>query len=192
MKFFLITLIIILLVITSCSSNPTPDTKDQIKNTSNLVNNTNQGGLKMKIISNNFKHNQDIPNKFTCQGQDIRPHLKWTDIPKETKSFAISVIDPDAPMGDFIHWLIYNIPVSITELDEGIEIPEKSIEVTNDFGKKEYGGPCPPSGKHRYFFKVYALDSENINDVNKDNFLQKIQGHTIDSAEIIGLYQKNK
>ena len=192
MKFFLITLIIILLVITSCSSNPTTDTKDQIKNASNLVNNTNQGGLKMKIISNNFKHNQDIPNKFTCQGQDIRPHLKWTDIPKETKSFAISVIDPDAPMGDFIHWLIYNIPVSITELDEGIEIPEKSIEVTNDFGKKEYGGPCPPSGKHRYFFKVYALDSENINDVNKDNFLQKIQGHTIDSIEIIGLYQKNK
>ena len=148
------------------------------------------GGTKMEIISNNFKHDQDIPSKFTCQGENIRPHLKWSEFPRGTKSFAISVLDPDAPRGTFVHWLIYNIPASVTELEEGLEIPKGAIEVANDAGKKQFIGPCPPSGKHRYFFKVYALNVDKLSGINSDNFIQKIEENSIESAEIIGLYQK--
>lgn len=146
----------------------------------------------MKITSDNFKNSGDIPSKFTCQGQNIRPHLKWSDFPRETKSFAISVVDPDAPSGNFVHWLIYNIPISTTELEEGLGIPKGSIEVTNDAGKKQFIGPCPPSGKHRYFFTIYALNIDNLNDINSNNFVEMVKENSIDSAELIGLYQKTK
>ena len=145
----------------------------------------------MKIISKDFSHNQDIPSKYTCQGQNIRPHLKWQDFPQETKSFAISVLDPDAPRGTFVHWLIYNIPLSVTELQEGIDVPNGAIEVDNDAGKKQFIGPCPPSGKHRYFFKLYALKVDKLASVSSDNFLDVVMENSIDTAEIIGLYEKN-
>jgi len=173
-------LFIILIFIQGCSNS-----NNNIK-----ITNIQEGGLKMKIISSNFNNNEDIPSKFTCQGQNIRPNLKWSDFPNETKSFAISVIDPDAPVGNFVHWLIYNIPLSVTELKESLEIPESSIEVTNGAGKKQFIGPCPPLGKHRYFFKVYALSVKELNNINSNNFIEKVEENSIASAEIIGLYQK--
>jgi len=142
----------------------------------------------MQLQSNDFKHQGYIPSKFTCDGQDISPHLQWTDMPKGTKSFALSCNDPDAPGGDWDHWLVVNIPAATTEIPQGKTSGE---EIINDFGKTTYGGPCPPSGQHRYFFTLYALSTARIEDVNKENFMEKISGFAIDSAALIGLYQRN-
>lgn len=142
----------------------------------------------MRLISNDFEQDGSIPTKFTCDGEDISPHLKWEDIPDGTESFAISCNDPDAPVGDWIHWVVHDIPATITELSEGAEAPGN--EVTNDFGKTEYGGPCPPGGTHRYFFRVYALDTESLEGVTKNNFRDKFSQHAIEEAELMGKYSR--
>lgn len=142
----------------------------------------------MKLSSKNFKHNERIDTKFTCDGDDISPHLKWEDFPEDTRSFALEVHDPDAPAGDWIHWFLCNLPKDKTELSEGETPPGDEIE--NDFGKTSYGGPCPPSGTHRYFFKVYALDTEKLEGITKSNFRNQVKSHAIDSAEMIGLYSR--
>ena len=147
----------------------------------------------MQLSSGNFGSNASMPTKFTCDGNDINPSLLISGVPEQAKSLVLIMDDPDAvkPAGRiWNHWIIFNIPPDTSEINEGENPP--GIQGRNTGNKIGYQGPCPPDKEHRYFFKVYALDSENINDVNKDNFLQKIQGHTIDSIEIIGLYQKNK
>ncbi len=150
------------------------------------------GGKAMEITSKDFKHNQPIPSLHTCDGKDISPHLIWSGAPEGTKSFALSCIDPDAPMGDFIHWLIYNIPATATEIPQGGPLPAGAQEVSNDFGKKAYGGPCPPSGTHRYFFVIYALKAGDLGVVSKKDFLQKVKENQLASAEIMGLYTREK
>ena len=141
----------------------------------------------MKLLSNDFQHNELMDKKFSYRGGNISPHLKWEDIPSGTKSFAISCNDPDAPVGDWIHWFVHNIPANTTEIPQGGPIP--GIEVKNDYGKVGYGGPAPPSGTHRYFFRIYALDVENLEGVSKNNFMSKVKEHILESAEIIGLYK---
>jgi len=141
----------------------------------------------MQLQSNDFDHQGDIPSKFTCDGDDISPHLKWSDFPAGTKSFALSCMDPDAPSGNWVHWLIANIPAKVTEIAQGQTVGQ---EINNDFGQPAYGGPCPPSGQHRYFFTVYALDVEILEGVTKENFVEEVKKHTIDSAELVGLYQR--
>ncbi|MFX0188179.1 MAG: YbhB/YbcL family Raf kinase inhibitor-like protein [Candidatus Hodarchaeota archaeon] len=141
----------------------------------------------MELISNDFKHNELMDKKFSYRADNKSPHLKWSDPPSSTKSFAISCNDPDAPVGDWIHWYVINIPRDVIEIPQGGPIPGKELE--NDYGQKGYGGPAPPSGTHRYFFKVYALDIEKLEGVNKRNFKEKIKKYTLDSAEIIGLYK---
>jgi len=141
----------------------------------------------MKLTSNDFKHNELLDAKFSYRRGNISPHLKWEDFPTKTKSFAISCNDPDAPVGDWIHWLISNISKDVNEIPQGGPAP--GIELKNDYGQKAYGGPAPPSGTHRYFFRVYALDVEKLDDINKKNFKQKVKEHTIESAELIGLYK---
>ena len=145
------------------------------------------GGRIMEITSKDFTHNQLIPSIHTCDGKDLSPHLAWSGVPEETKSLALSCIDPDAPMGDFIHWFIYNIPSATTAIPHGGPLPAGAQEVANDFGKTSYGGPCPPSGTHRYFFTVYALKVSDLGSVNKGNFLKKVKENELTSAEIIGL-----
>ena len=142
----------------------------------------------MELKSNDFKHNELMDKKFSYRDQNLSPHLRWENVPASTKSFAISCNDPDAPVGDWIHWFIINIPVGITEIPQGGPIPGE--ELKNDFGQKSYGGPAPPSGTHRYFFRVYALDVEKLEGVKKNSFKEKVKEHTIESAEIIGLYKK--
>jgi len=142
----------------------------------------------MKLVSNDFENNGMIDSRFTCDGKDISPHLKWEEVPSGTKSFALSCNDPDAPIGDWIHWYVHTIPSDVNEITQGGPIP--GIEVKNDFGKTSYGGPCPPSGTHRYFFRVYALDVEKLEGVKKKNFREKVKEHTIESAELIGLYKR--
>lgn len=142
----------------------------------------------MKLESKDIKHKSTIDSKFTCDGEDISPHLKWSDAPKEAKSFAVSCIDHDSKAGQWIHWQVYNIPKNVRELVRGGPIPGKETE--NDFGKVEYGGPCPQKGEHRYFFTVYAFRKEKLEGINKNNFKNKIKEHSIDSANLVGLYIK--
>jgi len=144
----------------------------------------------MKITSPEFENNKFIPKKFTCQGEDISPALIIEGIPKDTKSLALIVDDPDAPMGTWVHWVVYGIPV-ISRIEEN-SIPGK--QGINNSGDKNYGGPCPPSGTHRYFFKIYALDEKiNLNEgASKAQLEKAMQAHILDKAELIGLYQKTK
>jgi hypothetical protein len=150
------------------------------------------GGQAMDITSKDFQHNQAIPPVHTCDGKDISPHLAWSGAPEGTKSFALTCIDPDAPMGDFIHWLIYNIPAHASELPRGGPLPAGAREAANDFGKRPYGGPCPPSGTHRYFFTIHALKVSDLGTVSKNDFLNKVKENRLASAEIIGLYQRKR
>jgi len=143
----------------------------------------------MKLSSPEFENNDYIPKKFTCQGDDISPVLIIEDIPNEARTFALIVDDPDAPMGTWVHWVVYNIPATMSQIKED-SIP--GIQVMNNFGRVEYGGPCPPSGTHRYFFKVYALDVElGLKENSRKKDLEKaMEGHILDKAELIGLYKK--
>jgi Raf kinase inhibitor-like YbhB/YbcL family protein len=143
----------------------------------------------MKLKSKDFEDNGSIPSEFTCDGRNISPQLSWEDVPEETKSFALAVTDPDAPGGTWIHWLVYGIFKELREIERG-GLPEGAQEVENDFGKRRYGGPCPPSGTHRYFFTLYALDTEHLEGVNKRNFLGEVEKHSIQKAAIKGLYRR--
>ena len=150
------------------------------------------GGYAMEIKSKDFTHNQSIPSIHTCDGKDTSPQLIWSGAPEGTKSFALTCIDPDAPMGDFIHWLVYNIPSTVSELPQGGPLPAGAQEVANDFGKKPYGGPCPPSGTHRYFFTIYALKVSDLGALGKKDFLTKVKENQLASAELIGLYKRRR
>lgn len=143
----------------------------------------------MKLSSPEFEHNGLIPKKFTCQGQDISPTLVIEDIPENAQSLALIVDDPDAPMGNWDHWIVFDIPV-ISRIEED-SIPGK--QGINDFRRKDYGGPCPPSGTHRYFFKIYALDTKlNLAEgINKSALEKAMQPHILDKAQLIGLYKKH-
>ncbi|MBM3896911.1 MAG: YbhB/YbcL family Raf kinase inhibitor-like protein [Thaumarchaeota archaeon] len=150
----------------------------------------------MIIESPAFKNGDRIASKYTCDGADISPELKWRDAPKNTKSFALISDDPDAPMGVFTHWIIFNIPPSEGTLKEGIEtkptLPNGSIQGKTDFGRIGYGGPCPPSGTHRYRFHIYALDTMLSLSAGstKQQVLRAIQGHVLEEAETFGLYSR--
>ena len=145
----------------------------------------------MKLKSKDFVDNGSISSEFTCDGRNISPQLSWEDVPDGTKSFALAVTDPDAHGGMWIHWLVYGISKELREIAQA-SLPEEAEEVQNDFGRTHYGGPCPPSGTHRYFFIIYALDTEHPNGLNKRNFFDKIEKHTIEKAEIMGLYKRRR
>ena len=142
-----------------------------------------------QLTSKDFKENDKIPSEFTCDGKNVSPHLSWSDPPENTKSFALSVTDPDSASGLWIHWLVYNIPGNLKEIQRGnLTIEAKELE--NDFGKNTYGGPCPSSGTHRYFFTLYALSANKIKDLTKENFFDKIKGYVINKTEIMGYYER--
>lgn len=145
----------------------------------------------MKLESKDFEHEGWIPSKFTCDGEDISPHLMWRDVPKGTKSFALIVDDPDAPVGTWVHWLVCDIPADCREIEQN-SVPEKATQLRNDFGKKDYGGPCPPRGVHRYFFKLYALNVEKLGGLmlSKRSFYKKVEEHKIAEALLMGKYRR--
>lgn len=144
----------------------------------------------MILKSNNFKNNEMMDSQFTCDGRNISPHLQWESFPSETKSFCLTCIDPDAPGGDFVHWIVMNIPLSITEFESGAKVSSWAQEIENDFGYSHYGGPCPPSGIHRYVFTVTAMDEPRVENVTLSNFREKIKEHQIEHAQLIGLYSR--
>jgi len=143
----------------------------------------------MKLKSEDFEEKGFIPSRFTCDGEDVSPHLRWEDVPEEVRSFALSMTDPDAPGGTFIHWLIYNIAKDIRRIERG-GLPAGARQVRNDFGREQYGGPCPPSGTHRYYFRLYALGTDVLEKITKVNFFQVVEKHTIARAELMGRYKK--
>ena len=149
-------------------------------------------GNKMNLISDSFENNGLIDSKYTCDGSDISPHLKWTNAPAGTKSFALACNDPDAPVGNFIHWLVYNIPPDVSEIEENGSFPPEALNVMTDFRRKGYGGPCPPSGIHRYYFTVYALDTVLSVVTDKRDFYKQVEAHTIDKAVIMGKYGRKR
>lgn len=150
----------------------------------------------MEIKSLAFSHMGNIPSIYTCDGKDISPPISWSGLPDGTKTLALISDDPDAPMGTWVHWVIYNIPASWNGLPEGFPAVEETKEGIrqglNDFRKIGYGGPCPPSGTHRYFFKLYALDTELPlkPGATKMELLRAMKGHILASAELIGLYSR--
>lgn len=144
----------------------------------------------LKISSPAFQHNGLIPSKYTCDGENINPALKIEGIPEGTQSLALVVDDPDAPMGTWDHWTVWNIPPSGQIKENGVP----GTEGMNSARRHSYGGPCPPSGTHRYFFKVYALDTKlTLNpSSNKKDLEKAMQGHTLAKGEIMGKYSRKK
>ena len=154
------------------------------------------GHMGLTIESKAFKDGEYIPERYTCDGADISPHIIWSGAPSGTKSFVVIVDDPDAPMGTFNHWVIYDIPASVNELAENIPrvstLPDGAKQGVNSFRRIGYGGPCPPPGPaHRYYFYLYALDIPATGlgpGATKRDVERKIQGHILEKAETMGRY----
>jgi Raf kinase inhibitor-like YbhB/YbcL family protein len=156
--------------------------------------------VSIKITSTAFQPNGSIPSKYTCEDQDVSPPLMWSGGPAGTKTFALIVDDPDAPdpakpQRVYVHWVVYNLPAATVALAENASkkgLPKGAVQGKNDWGKSQYGGPCPPIGRHRYFFKLYALDTEltGLSSPTKADLERAMKGHVLDSGELIGTYQK--
>jgi Raf kinase inhibitor-like YbhB/YbcL family protein len=148
-------------------------------------------GSEMIIESPAFEQHQMIPKKYTCEGEDLSPPLKFIDIPHEALSLVLIMDDPDAPMGTFDHWIAWNIPPKTPDLPEGATLP---FEGKNGFGNRGYGGPCPPRGKpHRYFFKLYALNTKlNLPSGSSKSAVEStMKGHILEEASLVGTYQRS-
>lgn len=156
--------------------------------------------MALSLSSPVFTHNGPIPKLYTCQGKDISPAINWTGLPNGTKSVVLIVDDPDAPdpaapKRTWVHWVLYNIPPSASGLPEAVNatgLPSGTRQGRNDWDRTGYGGPCPPIGRHRYFHKLYALDIvlQDLKQPNKATVLEAMEGHVLETAELIGTYQK--
>ena len=152
--------------------------------------------MEIKVTSPAFKDGGLIPAKYTCDGSDISPPLKWEAVPQGTKSIAVISDDPDAPVGTWVHWVIFALPADTRELTENIPpdktLPNGAKQGTSDFGRIGYGGPCPPSGTHRYFFKVYALDTgiDLEAGTRKRDLLRAMEGHILAEGQLMGKYKR--
>lgn len=158
--------------------------------------------MTLTLTSPAFNHQGQIPLEYTCDGQDISPQLSWSHIPNGTKSLALIMDDPDAPdpaapKMTWVHWVLYNIPPSATGLPRGVtseRLPAGTQEGLNNWDRTGYGGPCPPIGRHRYFFKLYALDVEltDLDRPTKEVLEKAMAGHVVAQAELMGTYQRSQ
>lgn len=146
----------------------------------------------MKLTSPAFEHEEGIPEQYTCDGKDVPPSLEWTSVPDDTVSLVLIMDDPDAPNGDWVHWVLYNISPKIKGLDEGKPLPSGVLSGANSWERPKYGGPCPPSGRHRYFFKLFALDIKLPlpEGTTKAQVLEAMEGHVLSQTELMGTYQR--
>ena len=178
----------------------TPSDTSSTAATSAAITDTGSKTMALKVTSSAFQPNGSIPSQYTCEGKDISPPLAWSGAAGNAKSFAMIVDDPDAPdpakpQRVYVHWVVYNLPASTTGLPENASkagLPKGAVQGKNDWGKAEYGGPCPPIGRHRYFFKVYALDTAltGLSSPAKADLERAMKGHVVDQGELIGTYQK--
>jgi len=152
--------------------------------------------MALEIRSSAFAAGEAIPQKYACDGDDMSPPLSWSGAPSETRSFAIIADDPDAPIGTWVHWVLYNVPAQVGSLPEGVSVgsslPVGGLQGKNGSGRLGYQGPCPPSGTHRYFFRVYALDKplKISPGASKEQLLKAMKGHILAQGELMGLYSK--
>ena len=156
--------------------------------------------MALSLQSASFSQNGEIPAKFTCEGQDVSPALSWSGVPAGAKSLALIVDDPDAPdpkapKMTWVHWVLYNIPAAAAGLQEGVSpsaLPAGTRDGLNDWKRTGYGGPCPPIGRHRYFHKLYALDTvlPDLGTPTKAALEKAMEGHALANAELVGTYQK--
>ena len=152
--------------------------------------------MEIIITSSAFEEGGLIPPKYTCDGDDISPPLQLDAIPEGTKSIALISDDPDAPMGTWVHWVLFNLPADTIQLHENIPpeetLPNGAKQGKTDFGRIGYGGPCPPSGTHRYFFKIYALDTELdlAAGAAKSGLLNAMEGHILTEGQLMGKYKR--
>ncbi len=158
--------------------------------------------MTLSISSPEFSNHGEIPAEYTCDGDNISPPLAWSGLPEGTRSLALIVDDPDAPdpkapKRTWVHWVLYNIPAATSGLQKGVQpshLPDGTREGINDSNHSDYGCPCPPIGRHRYFFKLYALDTEfgELSPPTKDTLLKAMDGHVLEKAELMGTYQKHR
>ena len=153
--------------------------------------------MEMTVTSTAFEEGSMIPRKYTCDGEDVSPPLAWSAVPEGTKSLALISDDPDAPVGTWVHWVLFNIPSDVTELPEGVPSDQKlengSCHGITDFRRPGYGGPCPPGGTHRYYFKVYALDAvlDLEPGATKAQLLAAMEGHILAEGQLMGKYTRS-
>jgi len=153
--------------------------------------------MSIQVTSTAFAEGQLIPVKYTCDGPDVSPPLQWSNTPTNSQSFALIADDPDAPVGTWVHWVIYDLPANTTELAENMpksqQLPNGAKQGVNDFRRTGYGGPCPPSGKpHRYYFKLYALDTklDLKPGATKNDLLKAMDGHVMAEGQLMGTFQR--
>ncbi|MGD2270059.1 MAG: YbhB/YbcL family Raf kinase inhibitor-like protein [Desulfobacterales bacterium] len=152
--------------------------------------------MEIKITSSAFSEGGMIPKRYTCDSEDVSPDLAWSGIPQGTKSIALICDDPDAPMGTWVHWVLFDLPAESTELPAAIPsdntLSSGAVHGKNDFGRLGYGGPCPPGGTHRYYFKLYALDTQlNLGSgITKNQLLDAMEGHILAQGQLMGKYKR--
>jgi Raf kinase inhibitor-like YbhB/YbcL family protein len=183
-------LLFLLLMLSSLANNCTGN-EDQTRSRKEGI------AMAIQLTSSAFTEGASIPTMYTCDGKDVSPPLKWSNVPEGTKSFALISDDPDAPVGTWVHWVIYDIPAEVTELPEAVPTTETlangAKQGRNDFKRIGYGGPCPPrGGPHRYFFKLYALDSQLglKPGATKKELLKAMEGHILAEGQLMGTYQR--
>jgi Raf kinase inhibitor-like YbhB/YbcL family protein len=178
------------LVLLGCASQPQPAAQQPNSNQ------PKEDKMEIKITSAAFNEGQLIPRQYTCDGMNLSPPLEWIGVPKNAMTLAIICDDPDAPSGTWVHWMLYNLPAERIGLIENVppteKVPGGGVQGTNDFRKIGYGGPCPPRGTHRYFFKIYALDGELSlkAGVTKAELLKAMEGHTLAQGQLMGTYSR--
>lgn len=156
-----------------------------------------QAPMTLRVTSTAFRHGEAIPARYTADGADVSPPLAWEGAPRGTRSFVLVCDDPDAPMGTWVHWVIYDLPATTTRLEEGVpaqrELPGGGRHGRNSWGRTAYGGPSPPSGTHRYFFRVYALDTTLglPPGKTKEEVLRAMEGHVLAQGELMGRYSRS-
>jgi Raf kinase inhibitor-like YbhB/YbcL family protein len=150
--------------------------------------------MSLSLESPAFNNNSQIPQQYSCDGKDVSPALSWQHPPQNTKSYVLIVDDPDAPSGNWVHWVLFNIPAQVRSLASAAETPVGAVSGRNSWGQSGYRGPCPPNGTHRYLFKLYALDTVLYLDsaANKQDVMTAMKGHILETTELRGSYTRNR
>jgi len=186
-----ITLLLLMLVVAGCATRPNVSAQNSASTSTPQTT-----GGSIKLTSTAFKEGESIPRQYTCDGVNVSPSLEWSGVPKSAKTLVIIADDPDAPAGTWVHWVLYNLPADNIGMVENLpatdELRAGGFQGKNDFGKIGYGGPCPPSGTHRYFFKIYALDSELPlkAGATKAEVEKAMEGHVVAQGQLMGTYRK--
>lgn len=187
---FIVGVSLLMLMFLACASRPQSVTPPQASSS------PNEAHIEIKVTSPAFKEGQPIPGAYTCDGANVSPPLEWSGVPKNAKTLAIICYDPDAPAGTWVHWVLFNLPADKTGLVENTQATETlsggGMQGTNDFKKIGYGGPCPPSGTHHYFFKLYVLDAELSlkPGATKAELEKATAGHIVTVGQLMGTYSR--